>query len=375
MSSFHDYRLSSGIYYSLLLDCISSSDYYKANRRTITQPAILCDLFRVFNPSFEYLDGEKNSKKPRNSDYKSCKSDDREYFLYNNNEAQSVTKETILSDLNRHLSRFDGFLIKYHVPEEPAILLTRRLLDLLSLDDTIPNDELFYVQEDGTALTKGDLLTCNTIQCNSFLFAIWFYVCFREEENQIGEETYLHFWKPRTEKHSIRIPPLGSKFAQTTIIFQLRNKKVFDLDQIEEDIQSNPVYSDLLNELKNDFMDLFEFILTNNPYKTSVYDYGEIDTIRDLIRKWGTKLLLMDNSFFSQTTQLLMHYLAMYVSFFDNIYIENRIIGNQIQKYSPKFNDETYRDELREVFLPESEAVIRSLKMIFSLIYDPRDVK
>ena len=68
------------------------------NIKGITQPGVLCDLFRVFNPSFKYMETEKLSQKTRNSTFKKCETDNREYFLYDVKKRQLVTKETVLSN-------------------------------------------------------------------------------------------------------------------------------------------------------------------------------------------------------------------------------------------------------------------------------------
>lgn len=284
MSDFNNYRLTGGIFFALLLDSMSKSRLFSRaipKNKQITQSDVLCDLFRVFNPSFEYTENETNTKRVRSSTFKKCTSDDREYFLYDGKKDEIVSKKFVLSDCRKkYLFQIDDFLNNYRIAPAHAKPFAYRLLALLSLDDSIPQDELLYVQADGTTLKKSELLECDTIEFNSFVLAIWFFVCFREQSNTEGEETYNYFWKPKTEKGSSRVfvdsnPVLGNEFADRKIIFA---KKARD--------------GSIRNREKTNSADIKRIVIvsdgrsSNKLNEKDFFDSEKIASIKEQIDKW-----------------------------------------------------------------------------------------
>lgn len=383
MSAFHDYRLTGGIFYAFLVDCMYASQLFirpPHNKKRITQPEVLCDLFRVFNPSFYYIESEKGSVDTKSSTFKKCESNDKDYFLNVDGETQLVEKETVISNTTVYLSRFNAFINKYRITKAPTHTktLARRLLDLLSLDDSIPADEPLYVQEDGTALKKSELLKTDTINCIPFLFGVWFYVCFRNENNTIGKDTYNYFWtNPKTEKHSIRVykdndPPLGSKFEQMEIIVPEREaaqNDITDDESQDDDLRSNRPLDSFtercVDELRNDFYSLLCFCINNNPYEAIVRDCGELAAIQVLLSKWKTKCLIIEYQPLKELAQNLMALLDEYLSFYQNPHL---VFQNGA--FIPMFNSPELGDLLRDELQPHAEDVRAQMIDLYAELFD-----
>ncbi|MBQ7543305.1 MAG: hypothetical protein IJT44_13550 [Clostridia bacterium] len=366
MCVFNDYRLTGGIFFALLVDSMKKSGVLsrsiKKNKR-ISENDVLRDLFCVFNPSFEYVEGEEQSKVTRCSWFKKCATDERTYFLNNGAGSPVITKETVLSNFQNHLTRFDIIFNNYNIKSAHAKPFVYRLLAFLSMDDSIPANEPLYVQEDGTALTKDELLKSKTINFNSFVFGIWLFVCFRHEDNTIGQATYDHFWKPKTEQHSIRVfvdsyPIFGSEFVDLTVLFpkeakknvisnptrSSKNDKAQNEDSCDERFL-NKYDLACINQLQADFDSLLPFCINNNPFKMGVFDNGELTSIKKLIEKWEPISLSIEYLPFKTVVQDLVYLLEQYVSFYSDphiAYIQKKKINAFIPIYENDFQKQEY---------------------------------
>ncbi len=68
--------------------------------------------------------------------------------------------------------------------------LVERTLKIIQNDASIENDALFFINEDGSSISKEDLLKKNNFNFQSFLVGIWHYLITKPTKNNDGRQTF-----------------------------------------------------------------------------------------------------------------------------------------------------------------------------------------
>lgn len=196
-------RLCGGTFFTLLLQArkprTGVREHYMGTADGLSEPKMLVALAKVMTPDMqEPLESMMKTIKGNVFDFKTCKNAGGTYFPFDDAVARTAFNnrvkneyETVLVAMTEFI---DGF-IDVDSSTKKDEHLVRALAELIYLDDSIVADQPFYITENGTAISKSELLDETELCLQSFLLGVWHFAVLRKEGNTIGKETYAE-WCP-----------------------------------------------------------------------------------------------------------------------------------------------------------------------------------
>ena len=192
--------LCGGTFFSLVLEARKQRTSKRSQRASeldgLSQPETLAGLGRVVNP--DYVEPKnKDSFSTNVSDYKSCENSGTNLaFLFNQEVISFDTR--VKTRYLEALSTMDDFVQRFlEVGTSTAkeVWLVKALLDLIDADQSIDNDQAFYIGEVGQKITKAALRDMSDFYFQSFLLGIWHFAVVNRKDNNEGKSTY-ETWCP-----------------------------------------------------------------------------------------------------------------------------------------------------------------------------------
>jgi hypothetical protein len=195
-------RLCGGTFFTLLLQArrqrVKPSGYRKVERDGLLETDMLIGLIKVFNPDYiEPADDVKGSFKTNTFDFKSCKLSNSLYIpLFDTTAFDKRIKNNYSAPLKAMCEYADRF-IEIGTSTEKDIRLIRALLELIATDKSIADEQVFFISEDGTGITKAGILKKSDICLQPFLLGIWHFVLVNRKDNTVGKAAYDMWCPPR----------------------------------------------------------------------------------------------------------------------------------------------------------------------------------
>jgi len=205
--------LCGGIFFSLVLEALKVRT---APRKTFdnssdgrSKPEVLAAIIEVMYPGFmeKVLKNKVNENKtfkPNTTAYRACTVSNGTYLPFDMHSVATAFDRTIKNDYTQALRRMADFVDSFIETDENLKKdewLVKALLELVEKDTTISN-EPFYCCEDGTFVTKQELLTAVDYSLPAFLLGIWHFIVLLRPDNNIGRRTFLKWHKQRGETGS-----------------------------------------------------------------------------------------------------------------------------------------------------------------------------
>lgn len=197
------YRLCGGTFFTLLsnarLPMLSKAENYAGNRSGRTEPELLWALTRVVrldSPLKPEIVGKSLTDGTR--DFKTCISWGHGYFELGNKSVQRAFDGRVRTQYSATLDSMAKVVrdfIDVGSSTKKDEYLVKALVEVLHGDDEIDENQLLYVQADGTPLRKSDVCSAREICLQPFLLGLWHYVIVGVGENTVGKETY-NDWCP-----------------------------------------------------------------------------------------------------------------------------------------------------------------------------------
>ena len=203
MSIYEHPFLCGGTFFTLLLDArkqrIGPRQKYLGESDGLSDPEALVALIKVFSPAYiEPTASTFPTFKGNTSDFKNCKISAGTYLPFGDTAEVRSFDACIRTDYKEALSRMFSFTDVFLDVETSAKkdeYLVEALIELISEDDTIGSDAVFYALEDGTPITKTQLISLMEVCLQSFLIGIWHFVLINRTDNKVGRST-IENWKP-----------------------------------------------------------------------------------------------------------------------------------------------------------------------------------
>ena len=179
------------------------------------------------------------------------------------------------------------FCIEYGLDKEMNWLVSA-CLELISLDDTIADKDVFRLGEHYATYTKRQLLSLNEILFEPFMLSVWHYIVTKRPEtsNEKGLQTYKHWHNNDTNDATSRKPPefnsdIGSNYKPinvTSVSLNDYNASGINLGSLNK--LSIEVSNDVNQELEHIVPD-YQFNGFNlELYRKSVIEkYGRVRTL------------------------------------------------------------------------------------------------
>lgn len=184
-------RLCGGTFFTLLLQArkprTGVREHYMGTADGLSEPKMLVALAKVMTPDMQDpLESMMKTIKGNVFDYKTCKNAGGTYLPFGDAVARTAFDKRVKNDYETALTAMtefvDGF-IDIDSSTKKDERLVRALAELIYLDDSIVADQPFYVNENGTEISKSELLAETEICLQSFLLGVWHFAVLRKEGN------------------------------------------------------------------------------------------------------------------------------------------------------------------------------------------------
>lgn len=276
MTKKENLRLCGGTFFTLLLEArkqlLGANGHYAGKKDGLTEYETLIGLARVIRSDLATpMPTEIKTIQGNASEYKKCKNAGGGYFPFGDKTALRVFDERVRKEYADTLEKMCSFVENFidaggDIKKDE--LLVKALVELISLDNSINENQSFYINEDGTAVHKKELVTLREVTLQPFLLGVFHYaVC--DVENTVGAETF-DFWCPsaggakRTYTGDIGTKwsvDIKLKYVEIKHDDPLKN----DVDALAEDVVAEEIYEDKhQEEEKSKQQMVFNFNVTGN---------------------------------------------------------------------------------------------------------------
>ena len=276
MTKNENLRLCGGTFFTLLLEArkqlLGANEHYAGKKDGLTEYETLIGLARVIRSDLATpMPTEIKTIQGNASEYKKCKNVGGGYFPFGDKTALRVFDERVRKEYADTLEKMCSFVENF-IDADGDIkkdeLLVKALVELISLDNSINENQSFYINEDGTAVHKKELVTLREVTLQPFLLGVFHYVVC-DVENTVGAETF-DFWCPsaggakRTYTGDIGTKwsvDIKLKYVEIKHDDPLKN----DVDESAEDVVAEEIYEDKhQEEEKSKQQMVFNFNVTGN---------------------------------------------------------------------------------------------------------------
>ena len=195
-------RLCGGTFFTLILQALrqrmNAREHYSGDSDGLSDPEVLVGLLRVINSAYE--DPGKEKLKTIANNYKRCDTSTSIYLPFGDDQVINAFDKTVRTDYQLALNRMIEFANKFLDIGEPVhkdVSLVRALIDLIQQDQSINEDDEFYIDPTGQIKKKTAFGGLKEVCLPSFLLGVWHYVVVNRKDNSVGKETY-DVWCPST---------------------------------------------------------------------------------------------------------------------------------------------------------------------------------
>ena len=196
-------RLCGGTFFTLFLQArkprMGVREHYIGEKDGLSEPEVLISLSKVVVQDLpEPNQSMKPTFKGNTSDYKSCKGFGGTYLPFKDNAAIDAFDKRIKEDYESSLIEMEKVVSEFidvRGSTKKDERLVKALIEAISCDDSIEDEQLFFVFENGSAITKAQLINTSNICLQSFLLGIWHFVVVNRKDNKVGKDTY-DIWCP-----------------------------------------------------------------------------------------------------------------------------------------------------------------------------------
>ena len=170
-------------------------------------------LIYATNPEFQMPSGR--SFNTFTSDYKNCRKSDTVSVNLTDDSVIQKFDAIVKANYYEHLGFFFNLLENSISWEMKGPWLVAALLELIELDNTIPNDALFYVRPYGHPVQKSELRNIECICIISFVFGVWHYIITNVKDNTVGVDTIDYLLSEPSEIRAER--KFSSNIGENTV--------------------------------------------------------------------------------------------------------------------------------------------------------------
>lgn len=193
-------RLCVGTFFVLVLRALkqrnSVREHFKGERDGLSDTEVMIGLIKVINP--DYVSPKYSGMKNIVSGLKQCRLSKGEYVPFDEIQEISAFDKRVREDYHKALSDMNEFVegfidtgISVHKDEN----LVKALIDLIQKDETIQDDDSFFISENGEQKKKAELNGLKMVCLPAFLLGVWHYTVLNRKDNTIGKDTYNE-WCP-----------------------------------------------------------------------------------------------------------------------------------------------------------------------------------
>ena len=161
----------------------------------LTETNCLKGLISVFDP--KYIEGPDSTFASNVTKYKQCRLSSNTYLPFDVSPVVNAFDEAVTTHYNAPLSRMSAYVDSYIDKGTKGKWLVKALLELIRDDQSISDDQPFYVTPDGNPTAKANLPSLAVLQMQSFLLGVWHFIVVNRPENDCdeGKRTFAEWHK------------------------------------------------------------------------------------------------------------------------------------------------------------------------------------
>ncbi len=188
-------RLCGGTFFTLVLQALKQRvkvrEHYNGERDGLSDPEVLIGLIKVINPNYQVPKNGLN--KGKTNDYKSCKISDGTYLPFGDTPEVRTFDSRIKTSYQEALKPMTAFIQDF-LDTGTAVrkheLLVKALIDLIQKDQSIPEQDEFFIGENGEKIKKAAFGDLSEVYLPSLLLGVWHYAVVFQKDNTVGQMTY-----------------------------------------------------------------------------------------------------------------------------------------------------------------------------------------
>lgn len=166
----------------------------------LKDPAMMEGLLQAITGSSEYA--YPASLKKNTSEFRECRINGSTYISFDDPVTASGYDYVVKNSYHSALLRMNSFVEVFLDPTKAAWLV-RVLLDVIEQDTGIDDNDPFYVQFDGSFLSKSELISMSHLTLQPFLVGVVHYILMKRNDNISGKDT-LEEWGTKASERAER---------------------------------------------------------------------------------------------------------------------------------------------------------------------------
>ena len=193
-------RLCGGTFFTLVLQAlkqrIKAREHYNGERDGLSDPEVLTGLIKVINPDYQVP--KEGLNKGKTNDYKSCKTSDGIYLPFGDTPEIRAFDSRVKNSYQEALKPMAAFIEEFldtGIAVRKHEILVKALVDLIRKDQSILEQDEFFIGENGEKTKKAALGDLTEVCLPSFLLGVWHYAVVFRKDNSVGKATY-NAWCP-----------------------------------------------------------------------------------------------------------------------------------------------------------------------------------
>lgn len=254
-------RLCLGTYFTLLLESRKQRarvrERFNGKADGLSDPEVLIGLARVTMSCFIVPDRSMlESVRVSTANVKNCSSKGGMYYPFGDTDSINAFNDEITNNYVSVLGRMDSFcdfFLRINDGTKKDERLVKSLVDMIMKDDSISGEQLFYINEDGTAVSKKKVCSQRNYCFQPFLLGVLHYVLLRPDKATIGKKTFEEWCPSRGGGQRKYEGRMGMDIGSISLSYLEKSKTEEPVIISEEDTKMNIYTED--NREENNFDD------------------------------------------------------------------------------------------------------------------------
>ena len=163
------------------------------SKNGFTEAMCLEELVKTFY-DYTRCNAESTFKKNTN-EYKLCKIDSSSWLRFDDVTLIDEFDGRVKNSYGSKLKDMDCFLMKCIDVQRNHQRIVNVLLEVIDKDEKIKGTDKFYINKDGSYITKKGLLNLKEIDFQPFILGVWHYIIMNRNDNVHGEDTITDWMK------------------------------------------------------------------------------------------------------------------------------------------------------------------------------------
>lgn len=219
-------RLCGGTFFTLLLKALkkrrNKRDVYRHGGDGLSNSEVFMGLIQIVDS--DYVAPEtKETLRNQASNFRKCKVSSGGNLPFKDNATLQIFDDRIKNEYGDVLQKMVDFSSNFLSTEtgmHKDIRLVKALLDLISQDQTISDDEIFYIERTGQGVSKKKMIQQSSFCYESFLLGVWHYTVMNRQDNTVGQETFRSWCPQAGERKELEYKGhMGESFHDVTLTY------------------------------------------------------------------------------------------------------------------------------------------------------------